>query len=203
MEPRYAEFLIAALVVELTPGPNMAWLALLSAQQGRKAGLIAVAGILTGLGILAIAAASGATAFLSAYPAAYELVRWAGVLFLLYLALEAWVGKKAPANGEEDHGRHFVRAIILNVLNPKAATVFVVLIPGFAGSGDGASQHLLIMTVAYLGIATLAHLVIVAFANLLSGYIANPAREAIARRITALLLVAIAVWVVVSTAPAP
>lgn len=66
MPAGFAEFLIAAIVMEITPGPNMTWLALLSAREGRMAGLQAVAGIATGLALLALVAANGATALIAA-----------------------------------------------------------------------------------------------------------------------------------------
>ena len=93
MSESFAEFLIAAIVMELTPGPNMAWLALLSAREGRRAGFVAVAGIALGLSLLAIAASAGFAALIDTYPLLYEAIRWAGVLFLLYLAFEAWRGE--------------------------------------------------------------------------------------------------------------
>ena len=62
MQASYAEFLVAAIVMEITPGPNMTWLALLSAREGRAAGLMAVAGIASGLAMLSLIAATGAAA---------------------------------------------------------------------------------------------------------------------------------------------
>jgi threonine/homoserine/homoserine lactone efflux protein len=149
----FAEFLIAAIVMEITPGPNMTWLALLSAREGRVAGLQAVAGIASGLALLAIVAASGAAALIAAWPPLYELLRWGSVLFLLYLAWETWVGEK-DSGAQPDYQRHFRRGLVVNLLNPKAAAVYVVMIPGFAGPGGTSAQ--IIMTLVYL-IASLAH----------------------------------------------
>lgn len=191
MQPSFAEFLIAAVVMEITPGPNMTWLALLSAREGRKAGLMAVAGIASGLALLAIIAASGAAALIEAWPPVYEILRWGGVLFLLYLAWEAWVGEKAD-EGRDDTGKHFRRGLIANLLNPKAAAVYVVMIPGFAGPNAPATQ--VTMTVIYLLIATLAHVLIVAFAGSFQKALANPRREVVVRRIFAVLLAGVAMW---------
>lgn len=192
MTAGFAEFLVAAIVMEITPGPNMTWLALLSAREGRIAGLQAVAGIALGLALLALIAATGVTALISAWPALYEAIRWAGVAFLLYLAWETWVGEK-EADQRPDPGRHFWRGLLVNLLNPKAAAVFVVMIPGFAGP-DPASTVLLAMTLTYLAIATLAHALIVAFAGSFQKAMANPQREVIVRRIFAVALAAVAIW---------
>ncbi len=190
MSATFAEFLVAAIVMEITPGPNMTWLALLSAREGRMAGFMAVAGIALGLTLLAIIAATGAAAMMNTYPAIYELLRWGGVLFLLYLAWEAWVGeKKAQADGQ---GRHFVRGLIVNLLNPKAAAVFIVMIPSFAGVGQTTTQ--IAMTAAYLCIATLAHGLIVSFSGSFEKALADPRRERLVRRIFAVALVGVALW---------
>ena len=196
MTPGLVEFFAAALVMELTPGPNMTWLALLSAREGRRAGLQAVAGIAAGLAVMGVVAASGAAALIATYPLIYEVLRWTGILFLLYLAVEAWVGEKVAA-ARDHQGRHFRRGFVINILNPKAAAVFLVMIPAFAGT-SGASW-LMAMSAIYLAIATAVHALIVVFASNLQQIVANPRRELIARRIFALLLAAVAIWFGLST----
>ncbi len=196
MSATFAEFLIAAVVMEITPGPNMTWLALLSAREGRIAGFMAVAGITSGLVLLALVAATGAAALINAYPAVYEALRWGGVLFLLYLAWEAWVGEASEADTNAQ-GRHFRRGLIVNLLNPKAAGVFVVMIPGFA-AGHATLQAT--MTVVYLGIASLAHALIVVFAGGFAKALSDPRRELIVRRVFAGVLVGVAGWFVLGSA---
>jgi threonine/homoserine/homoserine lactone efflux protein len=191
MQPGFAEFLLAAIVMEITPGPNMTWLALLSAREGRPAGFMAVAGIAAGLMLLALVAATGAAAAINAWPPLYEILRWGGVFFLLYLAWEAWVGEKDGAD-QADTTRHFRRGLVVNLLNPKAAAVFIVMIPGFAGPGETTTQ--IIMTLVYLAIATFAHGLIVMFAGSFQQALADPKRELIVRRIFAVLLACVAVW---------
>lgn len=197
MPAGFAEFLVAAIVMEITPGPNMTWLALLSAREGRIAGFQAVAGIAAGLTLLALIAATGAAALISAWPPLYEAMRWGGVLFLLYLAWEAWVGETDDGKPREA-GRHFRRGLVVNLLNPKAAAVFVVMIPGFAGP-DTSSASLVTMTLAYLVIATLAHALIVLFAASFQKALANPQREVVVRRIFAVALAAVAIWFAVTS----
>ena len=200
MTASFVEFLIASVVMEITPGPNMTWLALLAAREGRSAGLMAVAGIATGLTLLALVAASGAATLMAAWPPLYEALRWGGVAFLLYLAWETWVGELKGGQAIE-HGRHFRRGVIVNLLNPKAAAVFVVMIPGFAGPG-ASGLALIAMTVSYVLIATLAHLLIVVFAGSFERALADPGREIIVRRIFAVALAGVALWFAVGSAQA-
>lgn len=193
MQTNFAEFLLAAIVMEITPGPNMTWLALLSAREGRTGGLMAVAGIASGLAILALVAAMGAAALITAWPPLYEILRWGGVLFLLYLAYEAWRGEKNTGSADLA-GKHFWRGLVVNLLNPKAAAVYIVMIPSFAGPAPANTGALVTMTPAYLAIATAAHVLIVLFAATFQKALADPRRERIVRRIFAVMLAAIAIW---------
>ena len=194
------EFVAAMLLMELTPGPNMTWLALLSMRQGRRTGVRAVAGIALGLALLAIIAAAGLAALLTAYPLVYEALRWAGVLFLLYLAVEAWRGEKSQSREEDSsQGRQFQRGLILNLLNPKAASVFVVLIPGFVVGEAARLVPTLFLSAVYVAIATSVHLSIVAFAGSFHQALSNPRRETLVRRTFALLLAGVAIWFAANT----
>jgi threonine/homoserine/homoserine lactone efflux protein len=194
------EFLTTALLMELTPGPNMTWLALLSMRQGRGAGVLAVAGIALGLALLAIVAAAGLAPILTTYPLVYEALRWAGVLFLLYLAIEAWRGEKSATAQDDSNGtKQFQRGLLINLLNPKAASVFVVLIPGFIANGAARLTPTLIFSAIYVAIATAVHLSIVAFAGSFQKTLANPRFEVLVRRTFAILLAGVAIWLAATT----
>ncbi len=192
-----ASFLLAALVLELTPGPNMAWLALLTATAGRRAGFAAVVGIALGLGLQAVAAALGVAAAIAAWPPLFTGLSLAGVGFLLWLAWDSWRDAGDPAHhlpGGGETGRDgFRRGLVSNLLNPKAAVFFLTVLPGFlaAGSGPGAT---LTLSALYVGLATLVHAGIVAAAGRLRGVLADPAVSARMHRVQAFALAAVAVW---------
>ena len=76
-------FGLAVLLIELTPGPNMAWLAALAMGEGRRAGLAATAGVAIGLFVNALAAALGIAFIVSASPLLWQVLRWGGAAFLL------------------------------------------------------------------------------------------------------------------------
>lgn len=195
-----ASFLLTALVLELTPGPNMAWLALLTATAGRPAGLAAVLGITLGLALQGGLAAIGLAVLLKSSPAIFSAVHVAGVGYLLYLAVESWVDAGTPAHhlpgGGEDGAAGFRRGLVSNLLNPKAALLFVTILPGFvapeAGQGD-----VLVLSAMYLAVATAIHLIIVLAAGTLRGYLADPLVSARMHRVQALTLAAVAVWLYV------
>ena len=74
-----AGFALTSMLIELTPGPNMAYLAVVSATQGRRPGFAAVAGVALGLSIVGLAAALGLAALIGASPVLYQALRWGGV----------------------------------------------------------------------------------------------------------------------------
>lgn len=130
-------FAIAALVLVITPGPNMIYLVSRSVTQGRKAGLISLSGVVAGFMIHIILASAGLTALLLAVPLAYYLLKMAGVGYLLYLAYQA-VGSGSPNIFEQQNNlqrdkpaKLFSIGFLTNLLNPKVAIFYVSFFPQF------------------------------------------------------------------------
>lgn len=192
-----APFLLAVILIELTPGPNMGYLAALSASEGRVAGFKAVLGVTAGLAFYMLLAVFGVAELIATAPLVYGALRWAGVLYLLYLAWEAWRGahETSPGHaGDADH-RPFWRGFIANLLNPKAAVFYVTLLPGFIAE-DHASFWLqaLILGSAHLIIAFLIHGAIVLGAAHAGQLIAETPHARTARRALAIGIALIALW---------
>ena len=193
-----AGFALTSLLIELTPGPNMAWLAVLAATEGRSKGYAAVGGVAVGLGFIGFVAALGLAAVLQTSPVAYQFLRWAGVAYLLWLAYEAWRGADAP----EDHAAagsglwtYFTQGVITNLLNPKAAMFYVAVLPGFLRVGDGIPDALL-LTAVYVGVATLVHAGIVTAAGTAQGWLSQSSRVRSARRGMAIALLFVVAWII-------
>ena len=191
-------FLIAVALIELTPGPNMGWLAIVSLSQGRTAGLAAVAGITLGLTLWMVAAAFGLTEVVLLWPALYQTIRWAGVGFLLWLAWDAWrsTGDGADAAPVETRRRAlFRRGLIGNLLNPKAALLYVVLLPGFIRPAQGPLlAQALTLGSLHVVVSVVVHSVIVLTAARAGGALLTRAQGPRMRAAMALGLVAVAVW---------
>src|SRR6185312_7264770 len=83
-------FCLACVALAATPGPNMLFLVSRTLAQGRAAGFVSLAGTSAGFALHALAAALGLSALLAAVPLAYEVVRWAGAIYLAWLALITW-----------------------------------------------------------------------------------------------------------------
>ena len=198
-------FALTALVIEITPGPNMTYLAALSLSSGMRTGFSAVAGIALGLMTYGVIAAMGLTAAIDSSPVLYALLRWSGVVYLLWLAWEAWSGERnvSPEATEGPAGQPWVafrRGLITNLLNPKAAVFYVAVLPGFVRTdGSPVIAQTLALSAIYVAVATLIHSVIVGLAGSLQSTIDVANNRTTIRRVFALALVAIAIWFAFST----
>ncbi|MCA1952715.1 MAG: LysE family transporter, partial [Hyphomicrobiales bacterium] len=180
-------------------GPNMAYLAALRRAEGRRVGFSAVAGVALGLALVGALAALGLAAAIAAEPLAYGVLRYAGAAFLLYLAWEGWRG----ADGEAaSAGRRaaFGRALMTNLLNPKAAVFYVTVLPLFLGPpGPDLVMRNLVLVAGYVAVASAVHAAIVLFAAALRPYLVEGPREMLVRRMLALGLVFVALWFFMET----
>jgi threonine/homoserine/homoserine lactone efflux protein len=198
----FLPFLITTMLIELTPGPNMAWLALTSATQGKRSGFAAVAGIATGLAILALASAMGLAALAAQSPFAFSFLRYAGVAYLLWLAWQTWVGEKEVGANHIDAtamAAWFLHGLLLNLLNPKAAVFFVTVLPAYIVTNAPIVPQTALLSACYVAIATMVHLVIVALAAQAHGWMTVGNRRTQVRCIFAVLLAMVAIWFLVST----
>lgn len=200
------EFLFAVLILELTPGPNMAYLATLALSRGRAAGLMATLGVAAGLAVHAAAAALGAGALIENSPAIYEALRWIGVAYLLYLASEGWQPEteNSPARAAfaEGAGPLFLRGFLSNIFNPKSIIFFVSVVPRFIGPDTAALSapvQLAILGALYVAVATAVHATIVILAAQLRPYLVEGPRRDIVRRTLSLALAAVAIWLAWTT----
>lgn len=196
-----AAFALTAFLVELTPGPNMVYLALVAATEGRARGYAAVVGVALGLGVMGALAAMGVATLIAASAVVYQILRWAGVAYLLWLAWQGWRGAEA---GEDETAVGsplsvwFRRGLVTNLLNPKAAVFYVAVLPGFLQPGDGFGPSLLLSAI-YVAIATAVHAMIVTLAGAAHAMLADPARERRVRRGLSLALGAVAGWLAYKT----
>ncbi|QXH44039.1 LysE family translocator [Pseudomonas xanthosomatis] len=152
--PELANLLAFALIclgMVLTPGPNMIYLISRSICQGRAAGLISLGGVALGFVVYMLCAALGITALVMAVPLAYDALRIAGALYLLYLAWQALrPGGRSPFQVRDlpadSPRRLFGMGLLTSLLNPKIAVMYLSLMPQFIEPGHGSvlSQSLVL-----------------------------------------------------------
>lgn len=159
-------FIGAGLLLNITPGPDVLYIVGRSIGQGRVAGLVSVVGISTGCLFHVASAALGLSALMLALPLAYDVVRYAGAAYLVWLGLRAMGSKSSPLQVQhvdpERLRRVFRQGVLTNMLNPKVALFFFAFLPQFTDPARGPVP----LQVALLGLIFIGNgtLVCVAYA---------------------------------------
>ncbi|MES2312056.1 MAG: LysE family translocator [Pseudomonadota bacterium] len=172
-------FALVALGLALTPGPNMVYLISRSINQGRAAGLISLGGVALAFVLYLLCAVLGITALLLTVPLAYDALRLAGALYLLYLAWQALrPGGRSPFQVrqiERDRPRKlFAMGFLTNLLNPKAAVLYLSLLPQFITPGRGnVLQQSLALGTTQMAISLTVNAAIVLMAGTIAGFLAG------------------------------
>ena len=164
---QYTPFLIAAVLLNVSPGPDMAYIIGQTAVHGRKIGFFSSFGVVSGAFVHVFAAALGLSAILATSALAFSIVKWVGVAYLVWLgigALRSSFAKSAPTSDIDDIASarvtaHNVTAFqawrqgaMIDVLNPKVAIFFMAFLPQFVHpeQGHGALQFLILGTTVNL-----------------------------------------------------
>lgn len=193
-------FVITAIIIELTPGPNMTWLAVLGATRGRFAALAAVAGICIGLAFAGLVAGLGLSIVLTSFPMMLTALRWAGTAYLFYLGYDAWQNsEQAEFDADQPASVYFVQGLVSNALNPKAYLFYAAILPQFFNPANEPMHEVIILTTIYVGVATVIHSLIALLSGSIAGWLASSPRAKTFRRILALAIVAAAIWFFIST----
>jgi threonine/homoserine/homoserine lactone efflux protein len=168
--PKLLVFLSAALILAVTPGPGIFYVLARSLRGGRREGVLSAAGTFLG-GLAHVAAAAfGLSAILAASALAFEIVRYAGAAYLIYLGLRMIRSRHEEldeAGVETSAGRNtFVQGVMTEVLNPKTALFFLSFIPQFVSVQQGhvAGQFLVLGAIS-VTLNTCADLLVACFAG--------------------------------------
>ena len=135
-----ALFMAAGLALNLTPGPDMLYVAARAAAEGRAAGIASTLGIATGTLVHIALVAFGLTALLAAVPVAYTAVRLAGAAYLVYLGVRTLLrpgGLAERTLTPASRWAVFRQGVVTNVLNPKVALFFLAFLPQFVDPARG------------------------------------------------------------------
>src|SRR5688572_1579633 len=134
-------FMTAALALNVTPGPDMLYVVARSVGEGRAAGVISSLGIAAGSLVHTLAVALGLAGLLRAVPLAFEIVKWVGAAYLIWLGVRAL---RTPGTTTErvavapaSRRAIFGQGMLTNVLNPKVALFFLAFLPQFVDPERG------------------------------------------------------------------
>ena len=166
-------FIAAGLLLNLTPGADLLYVATHAARGGRRAAVLAALGIGVGCLFHVALATVGLSAVLASSDLAYTVVKWVGAAYLVWMGL-AMLRARPPAGGAPaaiDPSRIFWRGVLTNALNPKVALFFLAFLPQFISPGTAAHQALA------FGLLGLVFTVNGMLVTLAIGWLAGAARE--------------------------
>lgn len=127
-------FVITSIILIMAPGPDFLYVTTRGISQGKRAGLLSAAGISTGLLIHTLLAAFGLSAIVQASRIAYEVIKYIGAAYLVYLGIKTVLSKDKLLDGENETGKKknsFHQGVLTNVFNPKAIITFMAFLPQF------------------------------------------------------------------------
>jgi homoserine/homoserine lactone efflux protein len=155
----YLAFIAAVTILMVIPGPNVALIVANSVAHGSRYGLLTVAGTSTAMLLQLALVALGMTPLLAALGAGFELLRWVGVTYLVYLGIKTW---RAPAvdltktRPERKSPRAmFTRALLVSMTNPKTLLFYGAFFPQFVSSGHAFLPQVLLLSATFVVIAVL------------------------------------------------
>jgi threonine/homoserine/homoserine lactone efflux protein len=136
-----AVFVVAAVALLVTPGPAVLYIVARSVEQGRWAGVVSALGVHVGTLVHVAAAALGLSALLVSSALAFEVVKYLGAAYLVYLGLRRLRARDARAGSgaaaPKTLRRLFAQGIVVNILNPKTALFFLAFLPQFVDPARG------------------------------------------------------------------
>ena len=190
-------FMAAALALNLTPGPDMLYVAARSVGDGRKAGVLSALGISVGLLVHVGALALGLAALLAAVPLAYDIVRILGAVYLLVLGSSLLLRPRHAADVVRLPRSRlpviFAQGVVINVLNPKVALFFLAFLPQFVVAEAGPPvPQIVVLGILFNVQGTLVNLAVALLASRATGWLrASEHRVSMLQRLTGAVFIAV------------
>lgn len=199
----FSAFLLITVVLFLTPGPIVTLVVSTGASRGTRAALGVVAGSSCGNAILITAIACGLSFVVRNAALLFEIMRWAGVAYLIWLGVQAWrhadrmVSAAPPARGV-----YFTRGFLAAVTNPKTIAFFTAFLPQFLDPALPVERQLVVMGVASVLLGAVIDSGWAAAAGWGRSWFLSPVRARLLGRVSALALIGGGIWLSLARRPA-
>ena len=142
-------FLTASILLALAPGPDNIFVLTQSILRGKKAGLIVMLGLCTGLLVHSTAVTLGVAVIFQKSALAFSILKYIGAVYLVYLAWKAFNASAEKINNKSQKelstGKLYIRGIIMNITNPKVSIFFLAFLPQFVDPSRGSVSLQLIL----------------------------------------------------------
>ena len=165
MENIYALILATAVLV-MIPGPNVAIIVAKSLQQGFQAGFIATLGTTTGVALQLLVTVFGIAALVETVAEALLVLKWLGVVYLIWLGIRTWKNKPAASDSgrSQQMGANFGHGLIVALLNPKTLLFNAAFLPQFLSGGEAVAGQMIVLSSVYLAVILIGDLLWALFA---------------------------------------
>lgn len=180
----------------MSPGIDTALITKRTISDGRKDGYKLALGISAGSLVHTFAAAFGLSALLMQSAVAFEIVKYVGAIYLIYLGLSSFITLKMKKDTSDKNDNQstikksaFKQGLLSNVLNPKVAMFFLTFLPQFVKTGTAATQQLILMGIIYTVLSITWFFVYVFFINYLREWLMSPKVQRIMEKATGLVLI--------------
>ena len=168
-------FVLAGLTLNITPGPDMMFVITRSVTESTRSGVISSLGIAAGSIFHTLAVALGLSALLMAVPAAYEVIKYTGAAYLIYLGLKMLLGKQSlKLNDDKKSVRMhsvFLQAMVTNIFNPKVALFFLAFLPQFVNPEGNVTLQLILLGLLFNFNGTIVNILVALSAGRLGKFI--------------------------------
>lgn len=148
-------FIITSIILSIMPGPDIIFVITQSISQGKKSAIVFILGLNTGLLVHITAATLGLSVILAKSEILFQIIKYLGAAYLIYLGIMAIINRKKEIFNLKDSkkvsNRLYYRGIIMNILNPKVALFFLAFFPQFI-IYDGANSFPIYVQMIILGI---------------------------------------------------
>jgi RhtB (resistance to homoserine/threonine) family protein len=195
MDPLFIAGLVVLVLLTVSPGADMALVAKITLERGRRAALLATIGICSGLLVHATASALGLSVILATSAEAFTLLKLAGAAYLVYLGVQAlrssFRQEMAAPVTQRRRASPFLQGLLSNVLNPKVAVFYLTFMPQFISPGDNVLIRSLAFAVAH---GVMGALWLTAYAYVLSrigAFLARSGLRSWLERVTGGVLIAL------------
>ena len=192
-------FLIAAIVLAITPGPGIAYVVARTAAGGRSEGLASCFGTAMGGLVHVLAAAFGLSLLIAESAMLFSLVKYIGAAYLVYLGVRMLMRRQAPAEvapvASQGAGRALREGIVVEALNVKTALFFLAFLPQFASPAAPLIPQLVMLGCICVGLNTLVDVIAVfAAARLLQSSTARAARARLLTRTSGVVMLGLGAY---------
>jgi homoserine/homoserine lactone efflux protein len=197
----FGGFLLITIVLLLTPGPIVTLVIATAATRGTRAGLITVAGTSSGNALLLAAIALGLSWVLTHAVYLFEILRWTGAVYLLWLGVQAWRGARRPPQPVRGAHVHFRRGVLVALSNPKTIAFFTAFLPQFVDPTLPAARQLAVMCTVTVALAAVSDSCWAIASGLGRSYFLAPVRQRLLARASGVTLIGGALWLSLARRP--